>query len=91
VLLRRVVHGISCRNYVGAAAAIPGAMGLPASAVSRSFVQAGAARLKRFQERDLSTEDDVAIFLDGKTFAGGTCRSIDSASARSLPQAGAVI
>jgi len=68
VLLRRVLHGISCRNYEGAAAAIPGAMGLSRSTVSRSFVQASAAQLKAFQERELSGEKYVAIFLDGKSF-----------------------
>jgi|SRR5688572_3049752 len=68
-LLRRVLFGISCRNYESAAEAIPGAIGLSSSSVSRSFVEASAAKLKEFQERDLSEDDIVAIFLDGKTFA----------------------
>jgi transposase-like protein len=69
VLLRQVLYGISCGNYERAARTIPGAMGLSGSSVSREFVAASAAQLKAFQERDLSTEDYVAIFLDGKTFA----------------------
>jgi len=68
-LLRRVLFGISCRNYETAAEAIPGAIGLSSSSVSRSFVEASAAKLKEFQERDVSEEDIVAIFLDGKSFA----------------------
>lgn len=72
VLLRRVLHGISCSNYESAAAAVPGAMGLSPSSVSRSFVEASAAQLKAFQERELSGEDYVALFLDGKTFAETT-------------------
>jgi transposase-like protein len=40
--------------------------------VSRSFVEASASRLREFQDRDLSGEDIVAIFLDGKTFADAT-------------------
>ncbi len=68
-LLRRVLYGISCGNYERAAAAVPGAIGLSRSSVSRSFVQASAAQLKAFQERELSGEDYVALFLDGKTFA----------------------
>ncbi|MEW5994152.1 MAG: transposase [Candidatus Zixiibacteriota bacterium] len=72
VLLRRVLHGISCANYADAAAAAPGAMGLSASSVSRSFVAASAAHLKAFQERELSGEDYVALFLDGKSFADAT-------------------
>ena len=37
--------------------------------MSRSFIQASAATLREFQERDLSREDVVALFLDGKAFA----------------------
>ncbi|MGQ0594756.1 MAG: transposase [Gammaproteobacteria bacterium] len=51
VLLRRVLYGISCRNYEAAAEAVPGAIGLSSSSVSRAFVQASAAELKAFQER----------------------------------------
>ena len=69
LLLKRVLYGISCRNYEAAAESVPGAIGLSSSTVSRSFVQASAATLRKFQERDLSGEDVVALFLDGKTFA----------------------
>jgi transposase-like protein len=71
-LLRRVLYGISCGNYERAAETVPGAIGLSGSSVSRSFVAASAAQLKAFQERDLSGEDCVALFLDGKTFADAT-------------------
>ena len=71
-LLRRVLYGISCRNYEAAAEAIPGAIGLSSSTVSRAFVTASAAKLTAFQERDLRQEDLVAVFLDGKTFAAST-------------------
>ena len=55
--------GISCR--------------LRGAAVSRAFEygvprSASAAQLRAFQERDLSGEDVVAVFLDGKTFADAT-------------------
>jgi putative transposase len=56
ILLKRVLYGISCRNYEAAAAAIPGAIGLSSSSVSRAFVEASAERLRAFQERDLSGE-----------------------------------
>src|SRR5438094_3827552 len=71
-LLRRVLYGISCRNYEAAARAIPGAIGLSSSSVSRAFIEASAAKLKEFQERDLSRERYVAVFLDGKSFADAT-------------------
>ncbi len=72
LLLKRVLFGISCRNYEAAAEAIPGAIGLSSSTVSRQFIQASAKQLKQLQERDLSKEDVVAVFLDGKTFAEAT-------------------
>ena len=52
LLLRRVLYGISCRNYEAAAETIPGAIGLSSSTVSRGFIQASAAQLRAIQERD---------------------------------------
>lgn len=72
LLLKRVLYGISCRNYEAAAESIPGAIGLSSSTVSRGFIEASAAQLRELQERDLSGEDVVAVFLDGKTFADAT-------------------
>ncbi len=69
VLLKRVLYGISCRNYETAAAAVPGAIGLSSSTVSRAFTQASAKQLQALQDRDLSALDLVAVFLDGKAFA----------------------
>ncbi len=71
-LLKRVLYGISCRNYEAAAEAIPGAIGLSGSTVSRGFIQASAAQLRALQERDLAGEDVVVVVLDGKTFAEAT-------------------
>ena len=70
--LRRVLYGISCRNDAAAAEAIPRAIGLSGSTVSRAFIQASATKLRELQERDLSGEDVVALVLDGKTFAEAT-------------------
>jgi len=72
LLLKRVLYGISCRNYEAAAESIPGAIGLSGSTVSRGFIEASAAKLRELQERDLSAEDVVTLFLDGKTFADAT-------------------
>jgi transposase-like protein len=68
-LFRKVLLGISCRDYETAIEAVPGAIGLSKSTVSREFKKATGAKLKAFQERDLSELDVAAIFLDGKTFA----------------------
>ena len=68
-LFRKVLLGISCRDYEAAVEAVPGAIGLSKSTVSREFKKATAAKLKEFQERDLSGYDVVALVLDGKSFA----------------------
>jgi len=72
LLLKRVLYGISCRNYEAAAESIPGAIGLSSSTVSRGFIEASAAKLRELQERDVSKEDVVGLLLDGKTFADAT-------------------
>jgi len=72
LLLKRVLYGISCRNYEAAAESIPGAIGLSSSTVSRKFIEASATKLRELQERDLRGEDVVALVLDGKTFAQET-------------------
>ena len=68
-LFRKVLLGISCRDYEAAVEAVPGAIGLSKSTVSREFKKATTAKLRAFQERDLGEWDVVALLLDGKTFA----------------------
>ena len=72
LLLKRVLYGISCRNYETAAAAVPGAIGLSSSTVSRTFTRASAQQLQAPQDHDVSQVDVVAVFLDGKSFADMT-------------------
>jgi transposase-like protein len=71
-LLHRVLYGLSCRDYEAAAEAVPGAIGLSASTVSRQFIEASSAKLRELCERDLSGFDVVALVLDGKAFAEDT-------------------
>jgi putative transposase len=68
-LFRKVLLGLSCRDYAAAAEAVPSTFGLSASTVSRRFIQASAKQLQALQERDLGAYDVVALVLDGKTFA----------------------
>jgi transposase-like protein len=68
-LLLRVLRGMSCRDYEACAEAIPGAIGLSPSTVSRQFIEASTEKLRELQERDLSSFDFVTLFLDGKAFA----------------------
>jgi transposase-like protein len=68
-LFRRVLAGVACREYAACAEAVPEALGLSRSSVSRRFVRASARRLQALQERSLAEERWVALLLDGKTFA----------------------
>ncbi|MEX2530819.1 MAG: IS256 family transposase [Gemmatimonadota bacterium] len=68
-LFRKVLLGISCRDYEAAVEAVPGAIGMSKSQVSREFKKATEAKLKEFQERGLGGYDVVAVFMDGKSFA----------------------
>ena len=68
-LLRRILLGLSCRNYESCAEVVPESFGLSSSTVSRRFIQASSRKLKELMERDLSAYDFVALFIDGKSFA----------------------
>lgn len=69
-LFRRVLGGLSCREYEAAAEAVPAAFGLAKSSVSRRFIRASARELRRLQERRLDDAEWLVLILDGKTFAG---------------------
>jgi putative transposase len=66
--LRKVLKGLSCRDYESCVDAVPETFGLSPSSLSRRFQRASAKKLAELAERDLSGYDVVAIFLDGKTF-----------------------
>jgi transposase-like protein len=68
-LFRRVLGGLSCREYAAAAEAVPEAFGLARSSVSRRFIRASARALRRLQERPLDDAEWLVLVLDGKTFA----------------------
>ena len=66
--LRKVLKGLSCRDYEACVDPVAQTFGLKASSLSRRFKRASARKLLELTERDLSVYDIVAIFLDGKTF-----------------------
>jgi len=68
-LFRRVLGGLSCREYRQAAEAVPEAFGLAKSSVSRRFGQVTALTLQALQERRLDDAEWLVLVLDGKTFA----------------------
>lgn len=68
-LFRRVLGGLSCREYEAAAEAVPEAFGLAKSTVSRRFIAASARSLRQLQERRHDDAHWLVLLLDGKTFA----------------------
>lgn len=67
--LKRVLKGLSMRDYREASLAVPEALGLSSSNISREFIRASLRKLNALMERDLSKEDFVVLILDGKSFA----------------------
>ncbi len=67
-VMRRLVRGVSCRNYQSVVETITGSTGLGRSSVSRGFVQATAARVEQFYARQFTGTRFVTIFIDGVHF-----------------------
>jgi transposase-like protein len=66
--LRKILKGLSCRDYESCVEPVAETFGLTASSLSRRFQRASARKLGELQERDLGAYDLVGLFLDGKTF-----------------------
>jgi transposase-like protein len=66
--LRKLLKGLSCRDYESCVKPVAETFGLSGSSLSRRFIRASAKKLAALQERDLSKHDLAAMFLDGKTF-----------------------
>jgi transposase-like protein len=66
--LRKVLKGLSCRDYESCVDPVAQTFGLSASSLSRRFRRASGKKLQELSERDLSKYDVVGLFLDGKTF-----------------------
>lgn len=68
VLLKRVLHGLSMRNYRECSEMIPEAFSLSSSTVSRKYIRASNRKLKDLMERRLEKYDIVSMVIDGKRF-----------------------
>jgi len=71
-LFRKVLVGLTCRQYEACAEAVPTAFGLSVSSVSCRFIRASARHLQTLCERRLDLDEFVALVPDGKTFAADT-------------------
>lgn len=71
-VMRRVVRGVSCRDYREVVNAIRRGRGISASSVSRTFVDASSARVRELAERRFDSVRFAAIFIDGVVFASET-------------------
>lgn len=71
-VVERMVCGVSTRKYGRALQAVLEGYGIKKSSVSRHFVQATSAQLRRLCERRLEDLRLVAMFVDGIEFAGQT-------------------
>ena len=67
---RRMVLGLSSRNYEEAVEGFLKGYGIKKSSVSRHFVKATAQQMREFLERELSDLQLCAIFIDGIKFKG---------------------
>ena len=67
--MRRLLHGLSTHKYQESSSLAAEAFGISASNLSKKFKTCSAGKLKQLQERSLSQEDIVAIFIDAKRYA----------------------
>lgn len=67
--LRRIVHGVSERNYEQVVEQTRQGFGVKRSSVSRHYVRVMADRIRQFCERRWDGVQFVAIIIDGKSFA----------------------
>lgn len=69
-VLRRVVRGVSCRNYEGVVDDLRRGGGLKKSTISRQFIAEMTGRIRKLIERRWDGTRWAAIFIDGKAYAG---------------------
>lgn len=67
-LLKRVLYGLSCGDYRACSEAIPEALSMSPSTISRRYIAASEKKLRELRERKLDEYDIVALVMDGKAF-----------------------
>lgn len=70
--LKRMVRGVSCRDYQGVVDLAREGFGVQKSSVSRGFVRASAGAVQALAERRWHDIRFLAVFIDGIEYAGET-------------------
>ena len=70
--LRRMVRGVSCRDYEGVIESAAGGFGVKRSSVSRAFMSASVKTIAELSERRLEDRRFPVIFIDGICWADTT-------------------
>ena len=65
-LIKKVIKGLSQRDYESVTKSVTESFGLSQSSISRTFVEESKKRLEEFENRDLGLHDFVALVIDGK-------------------------
>lgn len=71
-VLKRLVRGVSCRDYEGVVDLAREGFGVHKSSVSRSFVRASAGEVRQLAERRFDGVRFPVIYMDGVQYAGQT-------------------
>ena len=68
-VLRRMVRGVSCRDYAQVIDTAQKAFGVKRSSVSRAFKHSQTVRVRQFCQRRWDNVRFVVIYIDGKAYA----------------------
>ncbi len=71
-VLKRLVRGVSCRDYEGVVDLAREGFGVQKSSVSRSFVKASAKEVRQLSERRFDDLRFPVIYIDGVDYVGET-------------------
>jgi len=65
-LMRKIILGLSQKDYERVTRTVLESFGMSQSTVSRSFIEESSKRLEEFESRDLGKYDFIALIIDGK-------------------------
>ncbi len=65
-LVRKIIFGLSEKNYGEVAKTTLGSFGLSQSTISRQFIEESKKTLEEFENRDLGKYDFIGLVIDGK-------------------------